>query len=88
MRIATTARYRGLPVALVGVRGVALLAVAAYGTPQELALATVAVQWRDGRWVYRRPGASDWTDDPDAVARAVAASCEARDAAAFVDTLT
>jgi hypothetical protein len=81
MRITTTARYRGLPVTLFGIAGAELLAVAAYGTPQELALARIAVGSRDGRPVYRISGSTEWTSDPDAAAWAVARSREARDAA-------
>jgi hypothetical protein len=80
MRITTTARYRGLPVTLFGVVGAEVLAVAAFGTPQEFALARIAVEWRDGSPVYRLCASSDWTSDPDVAARAVARSREARDA--------
>ena len=79
IRRQTMARYRGLPVTVFGVVGDELLAVAAFGTPHELAIATIAVRERGGRRVYCVTGSSTWTVNIETAARTAAALREARD---------
>ena len=57
IRVTTRARYRGLPVTIVGDVNVGLLAVAGYGTAQELAIAAIAVKRRRRQRVYCVAGA-------------------------------
>ena len=59
MRVSTTARYRGLAVTVLGDTRAGLLAIAGYGTAQELAIAAIAVKRRRGQrvtgWPEDRP---------------------------------
>ena len=57
-----------------------LLAIAGYGTAQELAIAAIAVKRRRGRRVYCVAGGGAWTPSVDDVARAAVRAREARDA--------
>ncbi|MDQ3850191.1 MAG: hypothetical protein M3296_06215 [Actinomycetota bacterium] len=81
IRLHTGAHYRGLPITVLGNLGGQLLAIAAYDTPQELAIATIAVKRRGGRRVYQVADSSSWTVDVVKAARAAAARCERHDAA-------
>ena len=79
MRMRTQARYRGLTVTLVGDVNAGLLAIAGYGTPQELAIATITVKRRDSRYVYRVAGEHEWTASVTAIADAAVTVRQARD---------
>ena len=57
IRVTTTARYRGLTVTVLGDTRAGLLAIAGYGTAQELAIAAIAVKRRRGQRVYCVAGA-------------------------------
>ena len=81
-RIQTTASYRGLPVTVLGVPGEQLLVVAAYGTPQELAIATITVGAADGG-LEGVADPRDWIARVDVVAAEAARLREAGDAASF-----
>ena len=56
--VLTGARYRGLPVTVVGTDRGPLLAIAAYATPHELAIAAVVVKRRGGQRVFSVAGAA------------------------------
>ena len=79
IRHRTAARYRGLPVTVFGIVGDQLLAVAAFGTPHELAIGTIAGGTTGGRRVYCVTGSSTWTVNIETAARTAAALREARD---------
>jgi len=79
IRVLTSARYRGLPVTVLGTARGPLLAIAAYGTPQELAIAAVAVKRQGARRVFSVAGAPRWTADVSVAAAIAAAAREARD---------
>ena len=79
IRVETPACYRGQAVTVVGDVRAGLLAVAGYGTPQQLAIAAIAVKRRGGRPVYRVPGHGRWTADLNRVACAAVRGREARD---------
>ena len=79
--VLTGARYRGLRVTVVGTDRGPLLAIAAYGTPHELAIAAVVVKRRGGQRVFSVAGAAQWTPDVGAAAVSAAALREARDVA-------
>ena len=81
IRVTTAARYRGLAVTVLGDTRAALLAIAGYGTPQELAIAAIDVKCWRGQSVYRVTGSDAWTPNMGDVARAVVEAREARDAA-------
>lgn len=81
LRVLTGARYRGLPVTVVGTDRGPLLAIAAYATPHERAIAAVAVKRRGGRRVFSVTGAMHWTPDVGAAAVSAAALREARNVA-------
>ena len=49
IRVKTTAHYNGLPITILGDLRAGLVAVAGYGTPQELAIAAIAVKRRADR---------------------------------------
>ena len=70
IRVTTTVRYRGLPVTLVGTETAGLLAIAGYRTPDELAIAAIAVKRCGGRRVYCVAGDTRWRVSANAVARA------------------
>ena len=76
-RLARTTGYRGLAVTVLGDERVGLLAIAGYGTAQELAIAAIAVKRRRGRRVYQVTGADRWTTSVDDVARAAVRTREA-----------
>jgi hypothetical protein len=80
-RIETPVLYRGLRVTVLGELGAGLLAVAGYGTPQELAIAAIAVKRRDGEHIYSVAGSNEWTGSVDDVARAAVRARDAGDAA-------
>lgn len=48
IRLKSTARYHGLEVTILGNVGEGALAIAGYGTPRELAIATIAVSGAGG----------------------------------------
>jgi hypothetical protein len=77
--VRTTACYRGLPVTVLGTTAGDALAVAAYGTPHELAIAAIAVKRRGGRRVFAIVGSGSWTADVAALARTAVALREQRD---------
>ena len=79
MRVRTQARYRGLTVTLVGDVNAGLLAIAGYGTPQELAIAAITVKRRDSRLVYCVAGEHEWTASVTAIADAAVRARQARD---------
>ena len=79
MRVTTQARYRGLEVTVLGDVGAGLLAVAGYGTPDELAIAAIAVKRRAGRRVYCVTGRGTWTASVAAAAAEAVRAREARD---------
>ena len=79
-RVRTTVCYRGLPVTVLGDTAAGrLLAVVAYDTPHELAIAAIAVKRRRGGRVFAIVGTAAWTADVTAVARMAARQREARD---------
>ena len=80
IRVTTDARYRGLAVTVLGDARAGLLAIAGYGTAQELAIAAIAVKRRRGRRVYCVAGGRAWTASIDEVARAAVRARELRDA--------
>lgn len=80
IRVTTAARYRGLTVTVLGDTRAGLLAIAGYGTAQELAIGAIAVKRRRGRRVYCVPGGRAWTANVDDVARATVREREMRDA--------
>ena len=80
IRVTTAARYRGLEVTIIGDLGAGLLAIAGYGTPQELAIAAIAVKHCGGRHVYCVAGAGGWTASLEEVASAAAHVGRAREA--------
>jgi hypothetical protein len=80
IRLKTAVRYHGLEVTIVGDVGSGLLAIAGYGTPQELAIATIAVKRRRGRRVYCVAGGHEWTASAATVAEAAVRARHARDA--------
>ena len=77
--VTTAARYRGEPVTVLGTTAGDLLAVAAYGSPDELAIAAIAVKRRRGRRVFAVVGTARWTSDIAQAARAAVAARERRD---------
>ena len=79
MRVTTQARYRGLTVTLVGDVNAGLLAIAGYGTPQELAVAAIAVKHRGSRYVYCVAGEHEWTASVAEIADAALRARQARD---------
>ena len=79
IRVSTDVRYRGLAVTVFGDTRAGLLAIAGYGTPQEIAIAAIAVKHRRGERVYCVAGAHVWTRSIDDVARAAVRAREARD---------
>ncbi len=79
IRVTTGARYNGLQVTVLGELGAGLLAVAGYGTPQEIAIAAIAVKRQCDEQVYRVAGGA-WTNSVDDVARAAVRAREALDA--------
>jgi hypothetical protein len=82
IRLTTTVRYHGLEVTILGdvTGGAGLRAIAGYGTPHELAIATIAVKRRRGRRVYCVAGSHEWTTSAATVARAAVTARHARDA--------
>ena len=80
MRRKAPARYQGREVTIVGDRAAGMLAVAGYGTPQERAIAMIAVKRRHGRRVYSVAGTHEWTTSVTTVAHAAVEAREARDA--------
>jgi len=80
MRVTTPARYQGLQVTVLGDATAGLLAVAGYGTPDELAIAAIAVKRRGGRRVYCVAGRTTWTASVNAVAAEAVKAREAADA--------
>ncbi|MEA2149349.1 MAG: hypothetical protein QOD69_1179 [Solirubrobacteraceae bacterium] len=80
IRLKTTIRYHGLEVTITGDVGTGLLAIAGYGTPQELAIATIAVKRRRGRRVYCVAGSQEWTASAATVAQAAVRARHSRDA--------
>lgn len=80
IRVTTGARYNGLQVTLLGEFGAGLLAVAGYGTPQEVAIAAIAVKHHHGgERVYCVAGEDRWLASLEAVARAAVSAQTARD---------
>ena len=79
IRVTTTARYRGLEVTIVGDTRAGLLAVAGYGTPHELAIATIDVKLHDERRNYSVAGRLHWTHSLEAVAQHAVVMRELRD---------
>lgn len=80
IRVTTSARYRGLAVTVLGDTQAGLLAVAGYGTPQEIAIAAITVKRRCGQLVYSVAASRDWTPSLDDVAQATATARQAPDA--------
>jgi len=80
IRVRTAARYQGLPVTVLGDTQAGLLAVAGYGTPQELAIAAIVVKHRRGQPMYCVAGTRVWAASIDEVAQAAVTAREARDA--------
>jgi len=80
IRLKTHAHYRGLEVTILGTVRTGALAIAGYGTPQELAIAAIAARRRRGRRIYSVAGTHEWTTCLDTVARAAVKAREARDA--------
>ena len=74
IRVSTDARYRGLAVTVVGDTRAGLLAIAGYGTPQEIAIAAIAVKRRCGQRVFCVAGSRDWMTSIDDVAQAAVES--------------
>jgi hypothetical protein len=72
IRVTTAARYRCLEVTIIGDLDAGLLAIAGYDTPQELAIAAIAVKHRGGRHVYRVAGVGGWTASLEEVASSAA----------------
>lgn len=79
IRVSTAARYRGLGVTVLGDARAGLLAIAGYGTAQELAIAAIAVKRRRGQRVYCVAGDCAWTASVDEVARAAVRARERHD---------
>jgi hypothetical protein len=77
IRVTTTARYHGLQVTIIGELNAGLLAIAGYGTRQELALAAIAVKQRGDQRVYRVAGTSSWTPSLERAAAAAVRLLEA-----------
>jgi len=80
IRRKTPARYHGLEVTIVGETAAGLQAVTGYGTPQERAIAMIAIKRRRGRRVYSVAGTHEWTASVATVAYAAVKAREARDA--------
>ena len=80
IRVTTAAHYRGLTVTVLGDARAGLLAIAGYGTAQELAIAALAVKRRRGQRVYCVVGSRAWTASVDDVARAAVRARERSDA--------
>ena len=80
IRVSTDVRYRGLAVTLVGDTRAGLLAIAGYGTPQETAIAAIAVKCRRGQRMFCVAGSRVWMASVDDVAQAAVRAREARDA--------
>lgn len=79
IRVRTAARYQGLAVTVLGDTQAGLLAVAGYGTPQELAIAAIVVKDQGGHRLYRVTGTRVWTASIDDVAQAAVNARKARD---------
>jgi len=79
IRVTTSARYQGLQVTVLGDATAGLLAVAGYGTPDELAIAAIAVKRRGGQRMYRVAGRTTWTASVTAVATEAVRAREAAD---------
>ena len=79
IRVTTTARYKGLQVTIVGDTRAALLAIAGYGTPHEVAIATIEVKCCGARRAYRVASALQWTDSLQAAAEHAVKMREIRD---------
>jgi hypothetical protein len=80
IRLKTPARHRGLDVTILGDSVTGLLAVAGYGTPEERAIAMIAIRRRRGRRVYSVAGTDEWTTSVATVAQAAVKAREARNA--------
>ena len=80
IRVSTDVRYRGLAVTVFGDTRAGLLAIAGYGTPQEIAIAAIAVKrWR-GQRIFCVAGSRVWMASVDDVVQAAVSAREARDA--------
>ena len=79
IRVKTAARYRGLTVTVLGDARAGLLAIAGYGTAQELAIAAIDVKRRGGHRVFAVVGTAQWTPHIAVVAATAAALREQRD---------
>lgn len=79
IRVTTTARYKGLQVTIVGDTRAGLLAIAGYGTPHELAIATIDVGLHDERRNYSVAGGAHWTHSLEEVAQHAVVMRELRD---------
>lgn len=80
IRVTTSAHYRGLAVTVLGDTRAGLLAIAGYGTPQEIAIAAISVKCRRGHLVYRVATSRAWTPSLDDVAQSAVTARQARDA--------
>jgi hypothetical protein len=69
IRQTTTVRYQDLHVTIIGELDAGLLAIAGYGTTQELAIAAIAVRRRGGRYLYCVAGQGRWLTSFEAVAQ-------------------
>jgi L-serine deaminase len=87
-RIATGVRYRGLEVTVIGNAAAGLLAIAGYGTRQELAIGAITVEHRDGGAVYLPVGARNAVASVEGAAEAVTQARQARDVRVATDGLT
>ncbi len=80
VRATTSVRYRGLAVTVLGDTRAGLLVIAGYGTPQEMAIAAIAVKRRRGQRMFCVAGSRVWMASVDDVAQAAVGAREARDA--------
>ena len=78
IRLKTDAHYRGLEVTILGTVRAGALAIVGYGTPQQLAIAAIAVRRRRGQRIYSVAGTHEWTTSLDTVAHAAVKAREAR----------
>lgn len=78
-KIATGVRYRGLDVTLLGNDSAGLLAIAGYGTRDELAIGAITIAHRAGRPIYRPVGAHSCTTSTKVAAEALVRARQARD---------
>ena len=79
IRVTTAARYRGLAVTVFGDMAGGLLAVAGYGTADEVPIAAIAVKRRAGQRVYCVSGRGTWTASVAVAAAEAVKAREARD---------